>query len=172
MNQKIIFAILIASFISIQVKAQFTKAEIMATGLTCSMCSNAINKQLKSLAGVDSVEVDLNTNTFIVHVKKESSVSPRTLKEGVEKAGFFVGSMIVSMQFDNIVIPESKKVELDGAEFVILGNKTQILDGDVKAKIIDKGYVTQKEYKKLSKSFSKIPSFQSVAENEYHLIIN
>jgi copper chaperone CopZ len=172
MNQKIIFAIVIASFISIQVKAQFTKAEIMATGLTCSMCSNAINKQLKSLSGVDSVEVDLNTNTFIVHVKKESFISPRTLKESVEKAGFFVGSMIVSMQFDNIVIPDSKKVEKDGAEFVILGNKTQILDGDVKAKIVDKGYVTQKEYKKLSKSFSKIPSYQSVAENEYHLIIN
>jgi copper chaperone CopZ len=172
MNHKIIFAIFIASFVSIQVKAQFTKAEIMATGLTCSMCSNAINKQLKSLVEVDSVEVDLNTNTFIVYVKKESSLSPRTLKESVEKAGFFVGSMIVSMKFDNTVIPEDKKVEKDGAEFIILGNKSQMLDGDVKAKIVDKGYVTQKEFKKLSKSFSKIPSYQSVAENEYHLIIN
>jgi hypothetical protein len=105
-------------------------------------------------------------------VKKESSLSPRTLKESVEKAGFFVGSMIVSMKFDNTVIPEDKKVEKDGAEFIILGNKSQMLDGDVKAKIVDKGYVTQKEFKKLSKSFSKIPSYQSVAENEYHLIIN
>ena len=80
-------------------EAQITKAEIVATGLTCSMCSNAINKQLKSLTEVDSVVIDLNTNTFVVHLKKEAMISPRILKERVEKAGFFVGSMIVTMNF-------------------------------------------------------------------------
>lgn len=72
------------------VDAQISKAEIVATGLTCSMCSNAINKQLKSLTEVDSVSIDLNTNTFLVHLNKESNVSPRTLKERVEKAGFLL----------------------------------------------------------------------------------
>jgi copper chaperone CopZ len=46
--------------------AQISKAEIIATGLTCSMCSNAINKQLKTLPEVVTVETDLNTNTFTV----------------------------------------------------------------------------------------------------------
>ena len=46
--------------------AQLTKVEIVATGLTCSMCSNAINKQLKTLTDVEKVDIDLNTNTFIV----------------------------------------------------------------------------------------------------------
>lgn len=68
--------------------AQITKAEIIATGLTCSMCSNAINKQLKSLSEVDSVATDLNTNTFTVFFKNNNTVQPRTLKESVEKAGF------------------------------------------------------------------------------------
>jgi copper chaperone CopZ len=64
--------------------AQISKAEI-ATGLTCSMCSNAINKQLKTLPEVVTVETDLNTNTFTVTLK-EGDLSPKVFKEKV--AGF------------------------------------------------------------------------------------
>ena len=56
--------IIIASIIlmfSLKSNAQIIKAEIRATGLTCSMCSNAINKQLKSMLEVANVETDLNT---------------------------------------------------------------------------------------------------------------
>ena len=56
---------------SIKSNAQIIKAEIRATGLTCSMCSNAINKQLKSMTEVVNVETDLNTNTFTVTLKKK-----------------------------------------------------------------------------------------------------
>lgn len=107
MNLKIL--LIAVTFITAlyNVNAQISKAEIVATGLTCSMCSNAINKQLKSLTEVDSVVIDLNTNTFVVHLKKEAMISPRILKERVEKAGFFVGSMIVTMNFDNTDISEN-----------------------------------------------------------------
>ncbi len=57
--------------ISNQANAQINKAEIIATGLTCSMCSNAIQKQIESLPEVVSVETDLNTNTFIVLFKEK-----------------------------------------------------------------------------------------------------
>ncbi|MFY7965547.1 MAG: heavy-metal-associated domain-containing protein, partial [Chitinophagaceae bacterium] len=70
---------------------QITKAEIIATGLTCSMCSNAIYKQLKATDGVDSVKTDLNKNMFIVFLSETRNVSPVVLKEKIEKAGFFVG---------------------------------------------------------------------------------
>ncbi|MBK7637106.1 MAG: heavy-metal-associated domain-containing protein [Saprospiraceae bacterium] len=108
------------------------------------MCSNAINKQLKSLTDVDSVVIDLNTNTFVVHLKKEAIISPRVLKEKVEKAGFFVGSMIVTMNFDNTDISENIKVEKEGIALVIIDSKSKVLLGETKAKIMDKGYVTQK----------------------------
>ena len=154
------------------VNAQISKAEIVATGLTCSMCSNAINKQLKSLTEVDSVVIDLNTNTFVVHLKKEAMISPRILKERVEKAGFFVGSMIVTMNFDNTDISENIKVEKEGVALVIIDSKSKVLHGETKAKIMDKGYVTQKEYKKLTKSLSKIPSYLDGNEDDYHIKIN
>ena len=53
MNLKIL--LIAVTFITAlyNVNAQISKAEIVATGLTCSMCSNAINKQLKSLTEVD-----------------------------------------------------------------------------------------------------------------------
>ena len=57
---------------SIKSNAQIVKAEIRATGLTCSMCSNAINKQLKSMPEVINVETDLNTNTFTVELERSS----------------------------------------------------------------------------------------------------
>ena len=145
MNLKIL--LIAVTFITAlyNVNAQISKAEIVATGLTCSMCSNAINKQLKSLTEVDSVVIDLNTNTFVVHLKKEAMISPRILKERVEKAGFFVGSMIVTMNFDNTDISENIKVEKEGIALVIIDSKSKVLHGETKAKIMDKGYVTQKK---------------------------
>jgi copper chaperone CopZ len=74
---------------SIKSNAQIIKAEIRATGLTCSMCSNAINKQLKSMLEVANVETDLNTNTFTVTLKEGNDLSPKVFKEKVEKAGFY-----------------------------------------------------------------------------------
>lgn len=172
MNLKYFLCTLTAILVFANAEAQITKAEIVATGLTCSMCSNAINKQLKSLTEVDSVVIDLNTNTFVVHLKKEAIISPRILKEKVEKAGFFVGSMIVTMKFDNADISENNKIEKEGVALVIVDSNSKVLNGETKAKIMDKGYVTQKEYKKLTKSLSKIPSYLDGNEDDYHLKIN
>ena len=45
-------------------KAQFIKAELQASGLTCSMCSFATQKQLKTLSYVDSIGVNLVRKRF------------------------------------------------------------------------------------------------------------
>ncbi len=172
MNLKIFLFILTGTIAFSNADAQISKAEIVATGLTCSMCSNAINKQLKSLSEVDSVDIDLNSNTFVVHIKKEAILSPRILKEKVEKAGFFVGSMIVTLNFDNTNISENTKIEKEGVAIIIVDSKSKVLNGETRAKIMDKGYVTQKEYKKLTKSLSKIPSYLDGNEDDYHVKIN
>lgn len=97
--------LMIASMVlmfSIKSNAQIIKAEIRATGLTCSMCSNAINKQLKSMTEVVNVETDLNTNTFTVTLKEGNDLSPKVFKEKVEKAGFFIGSLVVTAKSDTL----------------------------------------------------------------------
>ena len=167
MKNKFFLIILLFGF-SIS-NAQIVKAEIIATGLTCSMCSNAINKQFKALAQVDKVETDLNTNTFTVFLKKDANITPRILKERVEKAGFFVGSMVVTMSFENLKISDNFSVNQDNLSLVFIDSKAKTLNGETRVKILDKGFVTQKEYKKLSKLYAKYPSYAFENEDNYHL---
>ncbi len=133
------------------------------------MCSNAINKQLKATVGVDSVSTDLNTNTFTVYFKKESKIMPRILKEGVEKAGFFIGSLVITIPTENLKIEGDKTISLNGSTFVLLSEELKNSNGETKLKVYDKGYVTQKEHKKLLKTFSKTASYPLDNEDDYHI---
>lgn len=168
-NLKYIALSLLVFLIGVQSNAQISKAEIIATGLTCSMCSNAINKQLKSMAEVDSISTDLNTNTFTVYFKENSTLQPKVLKNAVEKAGFFVGSMVLTMKIDVAKVEDNSVAKIDDVSYIFIDPKTQISDNESKFRVLDKGYVTQKEYKKLTKSYSKHPSYMTENENDYHL---
>ncbi len=145
---------------SIKSNAQIVKAEIRATGLTCSMCSNAINKQLKGLPEVTNVETDLNTNTFTVTLKEGNELSPKTFKEKVEKAGFFIGSLIITA-----------KSEIVGKSPYIIVNDKKSDTTEVQFQVIDKGYVTEKEFKKLSKSYKDIATYVADSEDDFHIKI-
>ncbi|MCC9070677.1 heavy-metal-associated domain-containing protein [Flavobacterium sp. F-65] len=149
--------------------SQITKAEIMATGLTCSMCSNAINKQLKSYTEVDSIGTDLNTNTFTVYFKKDNSLEPKVLRKAVEKAGFFVGSMVLTAKFHTPTIEENTTLKVDDATYTFIDIKKPVAHEETKFRVLDKGFVTQKEYKKLVKSYSKYPGYATENENDYYL---
>ncbi|MBP6755570.1 MAG: heavy-metal-associated domain-containing protein [Bacteroidia bacterium] len=140
--------------------AQITKAEIRATGLTCSMCSNAINKQLKSLPEMVNVETDLNTNTFTVTLKDDNTLSPKVFKDKVEKAGFFVGSLIVT----------TKSETIKQAGYVVVNNASNT-NSEVQIQILDKGYVTDKEFKKLSKTYKDISTYVLNSEDDFHIKI-
>lgn len=149
--------------------SQISKAEIVATGLTCSMCSNAINKQLKKLPEVEKVDIDLNTNTFTISLKKNNSISPKTLKESVQKAGFFVGSMIVTMDFDNQKIVDNSKLKKDNLNLFFIDTNSKTLNGQEKFKVLDKGYLVMKDFKKNLKIYSKYASYNLDNEDDYHL---
>lgn len=167
-NIKFLAVFLLVMLTSIKSFSQIAKAEIIATGLTCSMCSNAINKQLKSMTEVDSISTDLNTNTFTVHFKENMMVQPKVLKNAVEKAGFFVGSMVLTMKLDAEKV-EDNLISIDGGTFVFIDTKNPISDNMASYQVMDKGFITQKEYKKTRKSYSKYATYSAENENDYHL---
>ncbi|KVV15687.1 heavy-metal-associated domain-containing protein [Flavobacterium sp. TAB 87] len=167
-NIKFLTLTLLVVLTSFQSYAQINKAEIIATGLTCSMCSNAINKQLKSITEVDSVGTDLNTNTFTVYFKKNTVLQPKVLKNAVEKAGFFVGSMVVTMKTDPSKI-QNNSVKTDAGTFIFIDAKNPITSTEASYQVLDKGFVTQKEYKKLAKTYAKKDTYNAENENDYHL---
>jgi copper chaperone CopZ len=168
LNIKFLAVTLIVMLTSFTSYAQIAKADIVATGLTCSMCSNAINKQLKSMAEVDSISTDLNTNTFTVYFKKDTNLQPRALKNAVEKAGFFVGSMVLTMKIDSKKI-ENNSVKIQDDTFIFIDSTKPISDNEASYQVIDKGFVTQKEFKKLTKTYSKLATYNADNENDYHL---
>jgi copper chaperone CopZ len=153
--------IMIASMVlmfSIKSNAQIVKAEIRATGLTCSMCSNAINKQLKTLPEVVDVAIDLNTNTFTVTLKEGNELSPKVFKDKVEKAGFFIGSLLLTAK------PET----ITKSSYILVNDKKSNAS-EVQFQVVDKGYVTEKEFKKLSKSYKNIETYASNNEEDFHI---
>ena len=155
--------VLLASVVlmfSMKSNAQIVKAEIRATGLTCSMCSNAINKQLKALPEVINVETDLNTNTFTITLKEGNELSPKIFKEKVEKAGFFIGSLIIT----------AKSETVSKSPYIIVNDKKNDAT-EVQFQVVDKGYVTDKEFKKLSKSYKDIATYIANNEDDFHIKI-
>jgi copper chaperone CopZ len=54
-------------------------------GMTCDHCKNAVNSELRSVAGVETVEVDLDTK--LVTVSGEN-LDDRALRSAIEEAGY------------------------------------------------------------------------------------
>ena len=155
--KNIYFTIAAIFFVSIA-NAQISKAEIRATGLTCSMCSNAINKQLKSMPEVVNVETDLNTNTFTITLKEDNNLTPKIFKDKVEKAGFFVGTLFITANADAISKANYIKV-----------NTVDAKSNEIRFQVLDKGFVTQKEFKKLTKTFKNVATYAINNEDDFHI---
>lgn len=59
----------------------------IVTGLTCGGCVNSLANALKTIAGVQEVNVTLASGETTVHYD-ENLVSPAQLKAAVDDAGF------------------------------------------------------------------------------------
>jgi copper chaperone CopZ len=147
--KKIFFAFAILFFI--KANAQVTKVSLQASGLTCSMCSNAINKALKTLDFVEKVQADVSSSTFAITIKPGSTVYFDLLKKKVEDAGFFVASMVVTLKVNQVDVSNDAHVDIEGTMFHFLNTDKKQLNGETSFKILDKGFVSAKEFKKNSK---------------------
>lgn len=162
---------LVVLFTSVIANAQIIKAELIATGLTCSMCSKATYKHLISIPEVEKVETDLNKTAFILYFKNGSTVNPGNLKKKVEDAGFSVGELIVVFNFDNQKAENNSSFIRNNITYTFMDTKPGVLTGQVKAKLLDKGFVVEKEHKKLLKLSKQYPTYTAVNNNSYHIKI-
>jgi copper chaperone CopZ len=164
--------ILIASVVLLSTtaaKSQITRAELTATGLTCSMCSKATYKQLTSIPEVKEVVPDLNTTAFMIYFKDGSAINVSELKKKVEDAGFSVGELVVVFNFNNQQAVNNSSFKKNNITYTFMDTKPGVLSGEVKVKILDKGFVVDKEYKKLAKLTKQYPSYATVSNNSYHI---
>ncbi len=155
--------------VSVVVNAQILKAELTATGLTCSMCSKATYKQLIYIEAIEKVEPDLNNTAFLLYFKKGSSVNIGDIKKKVEDAGFSVGELLVVFNFNKQQVENNRSFTLDNNTYTFMDTKSGTLNGEVKAKILDKGYIVEKEYKQISKMVKQYPSYATISKNLFHI---
>ncbi len=148
---------LLASTASAQ---QITAIDLQVTGLTCSMCSKSTEKSLRTLDFIADVKPDLNKNLFILSFKKGQTVNLDLIKKKVEDAGFSVGTLAATFDFNQLKVDEKGMASTGQVAYRFLNTKGKILNGPVKATVLDKNFVSSATFKKNAAKFNT-PTYAS-----------
>jgi copper chaperone CopZ len=128
--------------------AQFSKVSLQASGLTCSMCSKAVKTALEKLSFVDKVQVDIKNQQYNLSFKNGDAVDFDALGKAVEDAGFSVASMKVTASVNKLQLQKDDHVNIGGYTFHFLNSKGQAVDGEVAFSLVDKSFVSAKDFRK------------------------
>lgn len=130
--------------------SQFSKATLQASGLTCAMCSKAVKVALEKVPFVQEVKVNIKSQEYTLTFKQGSNADFDELKKAVEDAGFSVASLKVTGSFSDVSVEKDKHIQLDGKNFHFINSSPKVLNGEQTLTIVDKDFVSAKEYKKYS----------------------
>ena len=140
----------VAVIICFSAFAQFSKATLQASGLTCSMCSKAVKVALEKVSFVQEVKVNIKKQEYAITFKEKSDTDFDALKKAVEDAGFSVASLKVTGNFSEVSVGKDKHVQLDGKNFHFVNAGSKMLNGEQTFTIVDKDFLSAKDYKKYS----------------------
>ncbi|WP_345949835.1 heavy-metal-associated domain-containing protein [Mucilaginibacter sp. PAMB04274] len=159
-----IFIALMAISVGIA-KAQFVKAELQVSGLTCSMCSKATEKSLRTLPFVGDIKTDLNRNLFTITFKANTPVDLEKMSKKVQGAGFAINQLKATLDFDKLKL-NNNTFSYAGDTFHIMNDTKKDLDGQVAVTVVNKGFAAPAVVKKYS------PVIIANGGNKtYHLVI-
>lgn len=159
-TKKIIIAFLMLFAINKVSAQQINAVEMQVTGLTCSMCSQATEKSLRTLSYVSNVNPDLNKNLFMLSFKKDGTVNFDQLQKKVKDAGFSVGNLAATINFNQAKVDEDGQVVIGGNVYRFANVKNKVLNGPVKVNVIDKNFISNSAFKQKLAQF-KIDSYAS-----------
>jgi copper chaperone CopZ len=130
---------------------QFTSATLQASGLTCAMCTKAIDNALKQVPFVASVKPDIKNSAFLLTFENSNNVNVDVLKKAVEDAGFFISKLKLTGAFNNVAIKNDEHILYSGKTYHFLNVNEQELTGTQTVTIVDKNFLSLKAFKKTSK---------------------
>lgn len=146
--------------------AQFTKADLQVSGLTCALCSKATEKSLKTLPFIGDIKTDLLHNIFVITFKKDQPVNFDQISKKVQDAGFFVNSLKAVFNFDSTKLADNS-FSYGGDTFEVVSGADKPLNGPVTVTIVDKGFAP----KSVSKKYPGQLSTASTKGRVYHVVI-
>ncbi|MFD0766691.1 heavy-metal-associated domain-containing protein [Mucilaginibacter lutimaris] len=127
-------------------KAQFTKAELQVSGLTCSLCARTTEKSLKALPFVSEIKPDLMRNIYVITFKSDVPVDFSQISKKVKDSGFSVSYLKTTFNFDNAKIADNAFTYGDNTYKLL--NADKVLTGPVTVTIVDKGFAPSSVTKK------------------------
>ncbi|MGI8600320.1 MAG: heavy-metal-associated domain-containing protein [Chitinophagaceae bacterium] len=157
--KNIFFLIMILS-LGLSSQAQFTKASLQASGLTCSMCSKAVKNAIETVPSVDKVMVDIKNQQYNISFKPSAAINFDDLSKAVEDAGFSVANLKVTAKVSDIKVEKDEHYLIDNKYFHFLNGYGKQLNGETTFTLVDKSFVSAKEFKKFSSS-SKMKCVQT-----------
>lgn len=146
--------------LSLSSSAQIKSAKLQASGLTCSMCSNSINKALQTLPFVDKVIANIKESTFSIKFKEGTKVDIDAIKEKVDGAGFSVSNLSLVMDLDKVKLSDDSHVTVSGNTFHVLKTSAKIGNSNQVVNLSDKNFVSSKVFKK-NKSLTKMECYET-----------
>jgi copper chaperone CopZ len=81
------------------------KVKFLAAGVTCSLCSNAIHKNLTQDKKIEKLDVNLQTQEWNLTYEK-GKFNLDSLKQRVENAGFSLAKVWIN---DQVIFDKTKK---------------------------------------------------------------
>lgn len=130
--------------------AQISKVSLQASGLTCSMCSKAVKTALEKVDFVDKVQVDIKNQQYNLTFKTDSKVELDALSTAVEDAGFSVASLQVTADLSDQKLAKDEHLKLGDAYYHFLNGDNKQVSGSTSFRVVDKKFVSAKEFKKYS----------------------
>lgn len=147
-------------------KAQFTKAELQVSGLTCSLCAKTTEKSLKALPFVSEIKPDLIRNVYTITFKNDVPVDFELISKKVKSSGFFVNYLKTTYNFANTKLADNA-FTYGGDTYKVL-NADKELNGEVLMTIVDKGFAPNSVSKKY---LGKVAEPAPVSGKVFHLAI-
>lgn len=148
-------------------KAQFTKAELQVSGLTCALCAKSTEKALRALPFVGDIKTDLIHNLYLITFKSDVPVNLEQISKKVQGSGFSVNSLKATFNFDNTKIADNH-FSYGGDTYRLLNAADKSLTGSVSLTVVDSGFAPKSVSKKY---LSQVTDTTPASGRLYHLAI-
>lgn len=148
-------------------QAQFTKAELQVSGLTCALCAKSTEKALRTLPFVSEIKTDLMHNLYLITFKSDVPVNFEQISKKVQGSGFSVNSLKATFNFDNTKIADNL-FSYGGDTYRLLNPADKAISGNVNFTVVDNGFAPKSVSKKyLGQVTDTVPASGRI----YHLAI-
>lgn len=148
-------------------KAQFTRAELQVSGLTCALCARSTEKALRALPFVGDIKTDLIRNTYLITFKNDVPVNFEQISKKVQGSGFSVNSLKATYNFDTTKVTDNY-FSYGGDTYRLLNPADKSISGAINFTIVDQGFAPKSVSKKY---LGQLTDTAPASGRIYHLAI-